>query len=79
MPRSVADSIQQLERSSLRKIATQTGSDLFDPRDFFCSSDDCTTQGHGVDLYRDAFHISAKASRMLAPSLARALRVACAC
>jgi peptidoglycan/LPS O-acetylase OafA/YrhL len=79
MPRSVADSIQQLERSALRKIATQTGSDLFDPRDFFCSSDECTTQGRGVDLYRDAFHISAKASRMLAPSLARALRVACAC
>jgi peptidoglycan/LPS O-acetylase OafA/YrhL len=79
MPRSVADSIQHLERSSLRKIATQTGSDLFDPRDFFCSTDECTTQGHGVDLYRDAFHISAKASRMLAPSLAAALRAACAC
>jgi peptidoglycan/LPS O-acetylase OafA/YrhL len=79
MPRSVADSIQQLERSSLRAIATQTGTGLFDPRDFFCSSDECTTQGRGVDLYRDAFHISANASRMLAPSLARAVRVACAC
>jgi peptidoglycan/LPS O-acetylase OafA/YrhL len=76
MPRSVADSIQRLERSSLRTIATQTGTGLFDPRDFFCSSDECTTQGHGVDLYRDAFHISANASRMLAPSLAAALRVA---
>jgi peptidoglycan/LPS O-acetylase OafA/YrhL len=73
MPRSVADSIQQVERSSLQKIATQTGAGLFDPRDFFCSSDECTTQGHGVDLYRDAFHFSASASRMLAPSLAGAL------
>jgi peptidoglycan/LPS O-acetylase OafA/YrhL len=73
MPRSVADSIQQVERSSLQKIATQTGAGLFDPRGFFCSSDECTTQGHGVDLYRDAFHISANASRMLAPSLAAAL------
>ena len=73
MPRSVADSIQQVERSSLQKIATQTGAGLFDPRDFFCSSDECTTQGHGIDLYRDAFHISANASRMLAPSLAGAL------
>jgi peptidoglycan/LPS O-acetylase OafA/YrhL len=73
MPRSVADSIQQVERSSLQKIATQTGAALFDPRDFFCSSDECTTQGHGVDLYRDPFHVSANASRMLAASLAAAL------
>jgi peptidoglycan/LPS O-acetylase OafA/YrhL len=73
LPRSVADSIQQVERSSLQRIATQTGAGLFDPRDFFCSSDECSTQGHGIDLYRDAFHISANASRMLAPSLAGAL------
>jgi peptidoglycan/LPS O-acetylase OafA/YrhL len=79
MPRSIADSIQQVERSSLRKIAAETGTGLFDPRDFFCSDKECTTQGHGVDLYRDAFHISVNASRMLAPSLAAALRVACAC
>jgi hypothetical protein len=72
-PRSVADSIQQVERSSLRKIATQTGAGLFDPRDFFCSSDECATHGHGVDLYKDPIHISPNASRMLAPSLADAL------
>jgi peptidoglycan/LPS O-acetylase OafA/YrhL len=73
MPRSAADSFQQVERSSLRKIATQTGAGLYDPRDFFCSSDECATQRHGVDLYKDRIHISANASHMLAPSLADAL------
>jgi peptidoglycan/LPS O-acetylase OafA/YrhL len=74
MPRSVADSIQHVQRSSLQRIATQTGAGLWDPRAFFCPSDECSTQGHGVDLYRDAFHISPNASRMLAQSLADALR-----
>jgi peptidoglycan/LPS O-acetylase OafA/YrhL len=73
MPRSVADAIQQPQRSSLQRIAAQTGAHLWDPRDFFCSSDACSTKRYGIDLYRDAFHISASASRMLAASLAAAI------
>jgi hypothetical protein len=69
---AAAPMTHQVERSSLQKIATQMGADLFDPRDFFCSSGECTTQRHEVDLYRDAFHFSANASRMLEPSLAGA-------
>jgi hypothetical protein len=75
LPRTVADAIQQVQRSSLQKIAAETGANLWDPRDFFCSWDECSTQGHGIDLYRDAFHISADASHMLAPSLAAAIQL----
>lgn len=73
MPREVADSVQTLERTSIRSIAAKTGSGLWDPRSFFCSSDKCSTYRYEVNLYRDPIHISAAASRMLAPSLAKAL------
>ena len=73
MPRKVADDIQQPQRSSLQRIAIQTGTGLWDPRDFFCTDIVCTTQRYGIDLYRDAFHISPDASRLLASSLANAL------
>jgi peptidoglycan/LPS O-acetylase OafA/YrhL len=73
IPRSLADSVQDIERSSVRTIAARTGSDIWDPRSFFCTNEECSTYRYGVNLYRDAFHISATASRMLAPSLADAL------
>jgi len=73
IPRQLADSVQAMERSSVRTIAARTGSEVWDPRAFFCTDDACSTYGHGVNLYRDAFHISASASRMLAPSLADVL------
>jgi len=73
MTRSRADSIQAMERSSLREIAARTGSAMWDPRSFFCTTDDCSTYRYGVNLYRDAIHISATASGMLATSLADAL------
>ena len=73
IPRQLADSVQAMERSSVRTIAAQTGSEIWDPRSFFCGDDECSTYRHGVNMYRDAFHISASASRMLAPSLADVL------
>jgi peptidoglycan/LPS O-acetylase OafA/YrhL len=73
IPRQLADSVQAMERSSVRTIAAQTGSEIWDPRSFFCTDDECSTYRYGTNLYRDAFHISAGASRMLAPSLADVL------
>lgn len=68
-----ADTFQQPERSSLERIAGETGATLWDPRDHFCTSETCSTQRDGVNLYVDMVHISAAASRALASSLAAAL------
>lgn len=73
IPRQLADSIQAMERSSVRTIAARTGSAIWDPRSFFCTDDECSTYRYGVNLYRDSIHISASASHMLASSLAEAL------
>jgi hypothetical protein len=73
MPLRVADAVQRIERSSLRTIAAKTGSGVWDPRSFFCADGECRTYRYGVNLYRDALHISVEASQMLAPSLAEAL------
>ena len=73
IPRQLADSVQAMERGSVQTIAARTGSEIWDPRSFFCTNDECSTYRYGVNLYRDAIHISASASRMLAPSLADAL------
>jgi hypothetical protein len=73
MSRPDADSFQQPQRASLEKIATKTGATLWDPREFFCDTKECSTQRDGINLYRDEFHISADASLMLSRSLANAL------
>jgi peptidoglycan/LPS O-acetylase OafA/YrhL len=73
MSRSDADTFQQPQRSSLQKIGRQTGAALWDPREFFCDTGECSTQRNGINLYRDTFHISPSASRMLSSSLADAL------
>lgn len=73
MPRVIADSIQGSARSSLATAAAGTSALLWDPRDFFCPDEECTTQIGGLNLYRDAFHITPAASRMLAPSLTAAI------
>jgi len=73
MPRMVADSIQNVERSSLDRVALASGARIFDPRDFFCRGGTCVTERDGVVLYRDAFHISVEASRQLAPAFAKAI------
>ena len=70
---SEADTVERFQRLSLQEIAVQTRADIWDPRDFFCHSGICATQGYGLNLYRDQFHISADASRLLAPSLVEAL------
>lgn len=73
MSRREADSIQQTQRPSLETVATATGAGLWDAREFFCPQAECSTQGYGINLYRDEIHISAGAAKMLAPSLAEAL------
>jgi hypothetical protein len=73
MPRAVADAVQRRERASTERIASDTGSAIWDPRWLFCSEDVCSTHRFGIDLYRDSIHISPAASRMLVSSLADAL------
>lgn len=73
MSRERADAIQSVQRSAMRRVAVQMGSGLWDPRDLFCDAE-CSTQLRQVNLYKDAIHISPDASRMLAPSLAEAVR-----
>jgi peptidoglycan/LPS O-acetylase OafA/YrhL len=68
-----ANSIQQFHRAFLARVAAQTGAGLWDPRDFFCRQERCTTQRDGLNLYRDELHISSSASQLLGPSLAKAL------
>ena len=74
MSRSEADSIQRTQRSSLQAVTVQTGAGIWDPRDFFCPGGECSTQVHGINLYRDETHISPRASQLLAISLADALK-----
>ncbi len=47
---------------------------LADFEDVFCDAARCPTARDNVLLYRDAHHISATASRLMAPHLEKALR-----
>lgn len=69
-----ANSIQGAERTSLRRIAAQTGVGLWDPRELFCPDQTCRTQSDDVNLYIDSQHITPEASRLLATSLAETIR-----
>ncbi len=76
MPRPVADDVQSVERAAVARIARATGASVWDPRDFFCDAEVCTTERDGVSLYRDAFHISVQASTRPAASRAAAISAA---
>jgi peptidoglycan/LPS O-acetylase OafA/YrhL len=71
-----ADALQGAERRSVERVVATTRSAVWDPRAFFCPAGTCVTQIPGASLYRDGFHISAQASAMLAPDLARAVATA---
>ena len=73
MTLSEADAFQAAHRAYVARVAAQTGTRVWDPRDFFCQQGICTTQKNGLNLYHDAVHISAGASQLLGPSLAQAL------
>jgi len=66
-PLESVEKVQSATRVVIDEVAASTGSAIFDPRGFFCSSTMCSTERNGVAMYHDDVHISVAASRLLEP------------
>lgn len=66
--------IQGPSRSVIEEVAEITGSTALDPRPFFCTSDECSTERGGKSIYRDATHITVDASWQLGREFVKVLQ-----
>lgn len=73
LPQTVVDQVQSGSRLAMKKVASQTGATILHLRAYFCPDGTCSTQVHGISLYRNASHISSAASKALAPEFVGAI------
>ena len=73
-PLSVVDAYQTSYLKNMKNVAAKTNAQIIDVSRFFCTSDSCSTQLNGLQIYRDGSHITVGADLKLVPIFVREIK-----